>query len=565
VTTVYDIKLNYAMGGDASGKLDGLAKQADRAASALEGLKGLLRDVGVAFGVGMLFEKGKQAFIGFNAEMEQLRINLGAVVQMNLGGTFQQAQKDAAGMFEEFQKFAMTTPLMTKDIVEFGNTISAAVLTKGGSLKDFVEITERGAVAAQVLAPGKGGAYAGVEMQHLLAGDISSRMVFINSLMASTLAKHKMTKEQFKQLGDSDRIALIKEALNNPGLRDATKGMERSFEGVWSTFKDNVQIALGKVGLPLFKELTKEISGWVALMERNKGSLESFGKQFGEAMVTAFRFGKDFITGLVEHKTLILTLAGAWGGMKMLRGGIGMASGMAGGLGDIWANLTGPAKAGASALETMTSRITGAMGVVGALALLYTTLQGITAWWDQQQKDNIGRLGELGALGATGKNSFIGRKEAMMGGMNAPVPAGILTDMEADMLVRKAKQFGAIDMLNKGGVEVPAFNAQAFRQNVMAAGMQAEQAYIAERLVEVAFAKIGSQKLVDVALGHASELSNQRAAMKKDKDINVKIEKIEVASDDPDKFAMGLVRSFREISKNPVSAEAAAVLRGGLG
>jgi hypothetical protein len=93
-------------------------------------------------------------------------------------------------------------------------------------------------------------------------------------------------------------------------MRRANAEMAGSFTGVTSTLKDKLQIALGKVGLPLFQAITQTVADINAWLERNADTIERIGKAVGGALATGFGVVKDLalqVYGLFERNHEVIT------------------------------------------------------------------------------------------------------------------------------------------------------------------------------------------------------------------------------------------------------------------
>jgi hypothetical protein len=194
-STIYDVRLRYQLEGQAERQLQGITRESMRAAQANRDLSSSLREVAALVGAGAAIAKGKELFVGYNAEIEQLRIRMAAMLeQSDLAKTFESATQQAGQLFQEFQKFAITSPVTTKELVEFSAGVAQAVAQAGQGTKAIANITEMGMTAAQAM--GFEAHYAARELSEGLAGTANSRMLFLKQLVGS----QKMTLEEFRKL-----------------------------------------------------------------------------------------------------------------------------------------------------------------------------------------------------------------------------------------------------------------------------------------------------------------------------------------------------------------------------
>lgn len=282
--------------------------------STLGGVKSSLLSVQTAIG-GYVASLGLHSaydhLIGFNEEIQNAKISLSAMLQGNMGGSWEQAKTNAENLYLEFQKFSTTTPVTTKEILEFGRGVAVATFQAGGSIKDLTTITEMGTVAAKTL--GANSQYAALELTLMLQGTVSHRMRFVQQLLG--LAHVSM--EQFRAMNAKQRLATVTGVLTSGPMQRANQEMAASFTGVTSTLWDKLQIALGKVGLPLFQALTAAVAGINVWLERNAETIDRIGKAVGTALADGFAVIKDLamqVYGVFErNRDVIMRLIGLVG------------------------------------------------------------------------------------------------------------------------------------------------------------------------------------------------------------------------------------------------------------
>jgi hypothetical protein len=350
-TTTYDIRLRYLLDDKASKGLKGIEDAAEGASHSTHGLGGAIGAVGGMLVGAFGLHEAEKALIGFNAEVQNAKIGLSTMLQGNRGGSWEMATNNAERLYNEFQKFSQLTPVTTQDVMQFGNAVAVATFQAGGGMKDFKLLAEQGTVAAQAL--GMQADYTSREISEMLMGNVNNRMMFAKQILGMA----NMTEEAFKKLSGHGRMEVIEKVLGGTAMQNATKAYSESFTGVTSTLKDNLQILLGKVGLPLFKAVTAEVQHWNQYIGENQGKIERMAKALGSDLVDGFRMVKDAVMFLVEHKDLLIKIGEIWlaaKGASMLGGSIGGLMKGAGGLG---ANVKG---------------VGGAMGSMGQLGAAFS-------------------------------------------------------------------------------------------------------------------------------------------------------------------------------------------------
>lgn len=243
--------------------------------------------IGTAIKAYALYLGGSLAYehlIKFNQEVQDNTISLAAMIEGQLGGSFQQATGHAKELYGEWQKFSTQTPVTTAEIMEFGKSIAAATFNAKGSLKDLTQLTEQGVIAAKVLAGNRNAGYAALEISEMLSGNVSNRMMFVKQLLGMI----HMTEDQFRGLDEKGRLEAVKRALGSDAFKDAAKAFGDSFSGVTSTLKDKLQIAFGKIGLPIFERITAAVARFNEWLDKNAATISRVGGAISDGLAIAW-------------------------------------------------------------------------------------------------------------------------------------------------------------------------------------------------------------------------------------------------------------------------------------
>jgi hypothetical protein len=319
-TTTYRVETVYSVTDRASRAMDDIGKHAKEAHHAAEGLGSVLMGIGAAVAGSAGIHAAKHAFIDFNREVQDSKIQLSAMLQGNYDSTWGQAQKGANDLYSEFQRFSQLTPVTTKEMLEFGRGIVVSTAQAGGSIKDIVKITEQGVVAAKAM--GMGGAYASLEITEMLMGNVSKRMRFVQQLLGMA----HTDEETFKKMDAKSRLALVEKVLDSPAMKNATEAFSTSFSGVLSTLEDKIQITLGRAGNSLFGKVTEEIARWSEYLDRNSAKIDHMVEAVGHGLVRGFEIAKDMASWIVDHADELIAIGKVWVGSKLvgaIGGGIG--------------------------------------------------------------------------------------------------------------------------------------------------------------------------------------------------------------------------------------------------
>lgn len=537
--TTYEIELRYLLDDRAVRGAASLSRQLQAASRSSGSLDGAIKRVGASIVAYFGIREAAGALIGFNAQMDQLKIQMSAIIQLNLGGTFEGARVQAEGLVKEFQRFAVLTPVTTKDVTEFGARISAAVFGAGGGMKEFINITEQGVIASKVF--GAEANYAAIELTELLQGVVNKRMRFAMQLLH---AAH-VDEEHFRAMTAAERMRTIQGVLNSDAMKSAATAYSQSFAGVTSTLVDNLQILLGKVGLPLFKAITAEVMSWNQWINENERVLATWAKGFGEALHDGFKLVKDVLGWIVDHKEVLLSVAKAW---LIMKGAGSLASPQVG--------------AGAFGKVAMQAQNLGL-----AFAALYAATSLLTDLWEVQQ-DNVRRA-----------QSQVGPEQDYLARMRA----GTLSPTDYQAMLRSAgiregfirpgqvagtaaRYLAAVSEAYGGGLagESVAHSADNMRIasdiQLAAAKMFVDAAN--QGAIQQAVRQQADKLLVDAVLPFTTIMSamygpwasGEGMKMLPRPEVNVTIQRIEVHSDDPDRFSFALVTALKKAARNPSGA-----------
>lgn len=568
-TTVYDFVLNFKVTDSGTSKLDDIAKHAEKAESRMSSLT----KAGLAFATGFLlhegWHKGKEMFIGLNSEMEQLKISMGGIVSYNLGMPFKEASIQTDKLVEGWQQFSKSTTLTTSEIADFGQRITAAVMGSGGGIEMLDEMTRKGAVLAKVLAgshPG-GMQYASLEISEALMGNFRRTQMFNAQLLGPLMKKMGMEMHDWNKLAADKRMEIMLQAMNDPAWQAVIEKQKNSWEGVTSTFKDNMEIAAREIGLPLFKALSAEVGKWNKWLEDHPKEIQNFIKGFSQALIDGFETIKQIVSFIIDNKGVIMAVGGAFmaksmfGGMGGMGAGLTAAAGGGGPFGPLLSNFTlmGETAGGlVTKLATFGSQLSVAAGALGAL---YLVLQGIADWAGKEHRKSLNfeeqyRAGNKYVSNGSKFEALIaGRQEAMRQG-DSKVIAQANNELmpQVHQMIEFARELGAYN--DEKGLDV-----EALKNNKVSGGGAYRREFI-QLFTEAA--DLWSQMnpkthdySKDVTENSARTNTGGKANM------NVTIGRIEVASDDPDRFVVGMGRAFEQMRRNKTQAHGSLGAFGG--
>lgn len=525
-TTVYDVAISYRLDDKASAALAHLGDTAKRTERDVSSVKDGIRTLAEAFLLKEAFAKGKELFVDFNNDMEQIQIRQSAILRANdLAHSFSDAREQAALLTKEFQRFAVTSPVTTKEISAFSAGISTAVAQAGGTISDITNVAEQGIIAAKAF--GANAETGALQISEAIQRGAHAREIFTKSLIQT----QRITLEEFNALNSQGRLDVIKRALNSDAIKEAATAFGESFEGVTSTLKDNIEITFGKIGLPLFKQITKEVASWNDWIAKNPEKIEAFSKSVSEGLVKGFEFLKSVASFFVDNKDILIKVAELWAGSKVtsaigdIAGGVGaFGSGLLKSVEDLGDFSGGLASlAGPIAL------------VVKALSLFHWGLTEVAKAFDDRHKERISGEADFRTL-----HDYLLKGQGNAGAAFIRAREMGLITKEGQVDTAKARR--EFEALATKGEDSTANLAQVVPM------VKALQALVDFTGPEEVQRKLGRSGL---PAAPTAETGATKAAPK----INVTIHKIEVPAADPDRFVHQMVKKFTDVVKNPAAAD----------
>jgi hypothetical protein len=362
--TNYVVRTKYEVHGapDAARKVDEVGRAADRSARSAGGLKSaLMGTFAMAGGAGAIM-LAKRSLVDFNATLEGNKSTMAGLLMMNTGGGWEKNQEKSNALVERFLIRAKETSATMADLALMGQWVTASVTAAGGSMKTLENITVGAAVAGKALGRETGDA--GREISQMIGGRVEAVDVFGRQLLRSI---GYADYQKFNKLQESQRLKLTEQALNQPALRAMAKAQSQSYAGVMSTLQDNLQITLGKVGLPLMKEITEEVTRWNSWIDKHPEKIAEMVRDVGSALKSGFGAVKSAVTWIADNKEVLLSLAKA---ALLMKGG-SLIGGAIGAPFTALANLTGSMTMASNSTKGFAGAMT---GIVGRLAQLGTVI-----------------------------------------------------------------------------------------------------------------------------------------------------------------------------------------------
>lgn len=607
-STVYDVKVKYTLDDSASKGLKGIGSAADKAAGSAFSLKSALAAVG---GVALL-HKGKELLLDFNTEMDKLKNSMTTVMQMNLHMPFQKAAASADDLFETFQAMAKKSPLLTSDFMEMAAAIAPAIATAGGGLEKIKKITQGSLQAG--LAFGISPHQMQMDIQEMLNGAVRITSRTIRPLLASQGLDHL----EFNAKSSKERAMITEKILTDPALLQAAQRAAHTMSGEFSTIKDNVQITFGEIGRPMMDRITaqfRQINVWI---EEHPRLIKDWATSFSETLTKGFTYFQEVASFFVDHQQVLFSLAKAF---LVLQGGKLASSFITGGLTKLdhiaSAVSTSLANYGQAGIGGVVKGFGGMIPVIGTTVTALSALAaGLTLAGDILSHNNEKQRAQMGAMnessGAFGDR--IKRRDQiekmLAGGVSADLRPRLTNELSTlNSALKDPEKLGeALKTLNEaslkqGGAGLRDLTAGDLRNPVILQKLFPGLDTFASDPTENANNRRifdTTMQLLGAVAGIPQELSAFTGAIKQQSqgndllfqqamkfvapdqfgmptpketksptegyalgkgEINVNIQRVEVASEDPDRFVFGLV----QVAENGIrhATQSAHTLPGG--
>lgn len=254
-----------------------------------------------------------KSMIGFNSRVEDAKNNIAAMLGLAKKTSMTSELATASQLYDDIRKKAAELPGTTEDYVQAMAKLTLPIVSAGGSMEDLKDLTVSTIVAAK---GGVGGATVKTAITDVLQGiegRFSTTDFFLKAILEPLGFEGKDGRERFKALSKKQRFQKLQEGLRNPVFRELAEKQSQSWTGQMDKMKEATAQFLGRVGLPLFKALTKALTAANAWLGKNKDKVEAFADTFGKVIVTVFGAVGKVFTFLAEHgeftKSLFMALA----------------------------------------------------------------------------------------------------------------------------------------------------------------------------------------------------------------------------------------------------------------
>lgn len=618
-TTTYKVDIVYDLKGGATKGLREMRAESAKVSSSLGGIKSVL----LMLGGGMVFSGIKHHLVDFNSEMQRLKIGLATVTAMNLHVPFVRAEKAADKLMEHFTQMAIESPNTTKDFVEMANLISSSVLHAGMGLRDLETMTKGAVTAANALnvrpdlmAREIQRMLAGTVIirdhaaKQLLAGLGIMDYKKFNKMTAGERAKTTMAAFNSTEL----QSAATAYATTFSGVASTLKDIFQITLGrvgmpMLQAMTDEIK-GWNKwlmANPELLDSMVKKIGGG---FKEAFSIIRSIAVDVAPVFLDVLSAVKSVAEFMSQHRDTLMTTAKALLVFKGISMAGGMAKGMGIGVGGMFGQMTTGLKGlvdgikgagGATSLgglfTSLGGAISGLLGAAGPIAMFGVALYSLYGLITKETEDEKRRREHAEAVNRTAsdflkqmedKAELEGRKKRL--GLSDDDPYGGINEKLKALTLSKEQ---LIDLGIKEGMIRETITPGVSRRMVLTAGGGMDLSHspalgaLSQALFELfkdeadkekgIFRGVGMPAMAGVfngstgISGQIAFLEHALGSVVKDKDlfdipgakvpdVKVTINKIEVYSDDPDRFVAQAVQSFEDITRNPTQAH--EILRG---
>ena len=569
-TTTYDVNLRYLLEDRASGGAKGLDRNLRDAAQSSNMLSSGLARAGTAIAGLFGLREAKKAIIDFNSNMEQSKMAIAGLTGMNMGGEWTDNLERAGQLVKDLKADAAVSLGTTEDMVNMAKMLAQPIGAAQLGMKGLREFSRDTVVAAASM--GIATDVAARDIDQALRGQFHSVDQFTGKLLGTKDMGYagEEGRSRFNALTMAKRAAELRRAFDSPALQAMKKAQGDSFEGATSTLKSNLQDAIGDVGLPLFKQLTAEVKQWNAWIAANGEAIANFGHALSKNLTSAFQYLKSVATFYVQNKDTLISIAKIWAAFKLTSMGAGAIQGAFGSLSALGGQFT-----------SLSGGMTGFLGKLGsatsALAALAVASHAVgTLLGERSVAKEDARAKTMFTLPQVLKD-FQALSASKFAAHDLARFSPALAEEQARMRKAMAERLRKAGLAGSRGLEQSEFadslradpglaRDYAQRLGLMqthkkrwweAAGHVPQGSLITDpNQIAEAFARAIAPHLQGAAkdaMKPIPELPARANSAEKPK-VNITIQRIEVASNDPDRFAFAMSEWAKRAAKNPGQA-----------
>ena len=343
ITTTYDVQTRYLMRDQVSGGAHRMSTELHAAHGASESLKHSLLHlagaVGIGFGLHEIWHKAKEA----NMEMLNLQKRVTGThfaftqwgANVSTADRMKQSIAVAAEMGEKLEGIARGLHLELDPVATIYTSMAASAGKLGMSQEDTLKLVQQLAAATRVY--GSDAQLVAMTVSRALeTGGIRGVDNF-----AKMLRQKLNLKEEGKNLAPAEMLRRLSGGLG--GTIEAAQMMGGGLEGTMADIHREGDALVRTLTGPAFKSIAGMLKEWTEYSAKNREHIEAVAKEVAGSLVTGLTAVKDITVFIHDHwKALALMFVG----MKIPGMVAGFSGGLAGGLGG---GVGGAAMAGSAA------------------------------------------------------------------------------------------------------------------------------------------------------------------------------------------------------------------------
>lgn len=542
-TTTYDVITRYLVDDKSTTPVMKITREVqtlERSAASAGSSMGILGKLGGVVAGYLGFQQANKSLIQFNSGMEQAKITMAGLMAQAGRGTYAANMEQANTLVKQMQLDARASIGTTEDFVQMASMLVQPLTMAGASMENLRDLTKQTVVASKSM--GIEASVAARDIDQAIRGTYRSVDPFSGKVLTPMGYGGEEGRRKFNQLSMQQRLAEIRRGLGSQAIADMAKAQETSFAGASSTFVDNLQMTFGKVGIPLFKGLTAELNRWNTWLDKNQVLVDKIAQDLGGKLLTAAIAFKDAVAFAAEHWKQMLGAATAIKSIGILTSLSAMSQ------------TAGGTAAAAAAGGFFPKTLGGAGGFAGQLAVtgivasaIYIGATSLVDYLEKRQQFSINQTGTADSaveMLTAGKINTL-RQYMQAQGLSSETGfnrEAFTTMMEQANLATRGKWADALGLHQKG--------------NGVYHDWQTDPEALGEAMAKKFVSVIQEWNPDHSMLGTGSGLGwmdkyNVPYAKVEKPKINVTINRIEVATDDPDRFVMKMVGAFRDAAKNP--------------
>lgn len=283
----------------------GAASALDRVATSALNVGSTIAKWGAVAGVGAV----TYGVVGLNSELEKTKISLASIFSANgQANGINDGLSLAADTIQKMRRDAAMLPGEFTDLMNIMQTTAIPAFQSGMNVDALREFSSKlmatGVVASMPLDQ------VAREAAQLMQGRSGAHNVLGMKLMNLS----GESAEQFNKMGAVERLSKMNAELDKYKGSIAVFGT--SWEGISSTFKDNVKESLRLATSPLFDHMKDALAGANAWFTANQSAVMSWSQRIGDGLADSFEFGlakirewgpliTDFASGAYEKFRMI--------------------------------------------------------------------------------------------------------------------------------------------------------------------------------------------------------------------------------------------------------------------